>query len=126
MSKGKKAAIALLAIMALLMAASCNNGGGFSLPGDMIGTYEGEAGTITISADNIIYEPTGSQTEINFRNLFDIGQGQYEITKTDTSFAFYLREMPGVGYWFTLSGDTLTMRIASTTTSTTTYTRVSI
>lgn len=91
----------------------------------MIGTYEGEGGTITISADNIIYEPTGSQTEINFRNLFDIGQGQYEITKTDTSFAFYLREMPEVGYWFTLSGDTLTMRIASTTTSTTTYTRVS-
>ena len=28
MSKGKKAAIALLAIMELLMAASCNNGGG--------------------------------------------------------------------------------------------------
>lgn len=28
MSKGKKAAIALLAIVALFMAASCNNGGG--------------------------------------------------------------------------------------------------
>ena len=125
MSKGKKPAAALLAIMALLMAASCNHGGGFSLPGDMIGTYEGEAGTITISADNIIYEPTGGSTGIDFRNIFDMASSQYEISSTDTSFAFYMRSMPNVGYWFTLSGDTLTMRISSTTTSTTTYTKVS-
>ena len=64
-------------------------------------------------------------TGIDFRNIFDMASSQYEISSTDTSFAFYMRSMPNVGYWFTLSGDTLTMRISSTTTSTTTYTKVS-
>lgn len=122
--RNKALAAVLIAALALALMASCG-GASFSIPSRMIGTYEGDAGTIRISSNDIVYEPTGGSTGIDFRNIFDMASSQYEISSTDTSFAFYMRRMPNVGYWFTLSGDTLTMRISSTTTSTTTYTKVS-
>lgn len=56
--RNKALAAVLIAALALALMASCG-GASFSIPSRMIGTYEGDAGTIRISSNDIVYEPTG-------------------------------------------------------------------
>ena len=108
--------IAMLIVVAIVLASCSGVGNSLSVPKAMIGSwYDSESGArITATSDNIILLFSASTApEYDFRSMIEISPQTYDVSSNDTSLSIRINGMSSSGYFFTVNGDTLTLRITA-------------
>ena len=122
--KKKTLLIVGIAMVAVLLA-SCAAGSSRTIPVPkaMVGSWYDDttSSTLNITSDNIVMHISNVSTvpDYNFKSMVEAAPQAYKVSGNDSSISIEVAETTGSGYYFTISGDILTVRISTLGMSTT-------
>ena len=117
---------AILLVLTIISGCSAN-GNALPVPSAMVGSwYDSNSGsTVIANEDNIILHISDVSTvpSYNFRSMIESAPQAYNVSGNESSLSIRLAGMYDSGYFFTMDGDTLKLRITVGTSITLTFER---
>lgn len=115
---------AILLVVAIISGCSAN-GNALPVPSAMVGSwYDSNSGsTVSATEDNLHISDVSTVPSYNFRSMIESAPHAYDVSGNESSLSIRIAGMRDSGYFFTMDGDTLRLRITAGTSTTLTFER---